>query len=281
MRQYFRNVLQVVRCRGANRALLAVIVTLATLTPVGAHAVPVLAAAPAAAPAARPAEMPAAATAVAPSVAPHTEPAGISVAVFERFVAGWPGHYDNGRQVARQLAAGVPQAQRNQNLELQVIRIDLPGFGPRAFYAEWYAPDAPATPVRQRIYAFERDAARGAVVLRLHIFPTDAAFVARTVGAWRDPVRLHGLTPADMAPLRGCDVWFHAAGGAFAGEALTGEMEKRRCRFPSFEDPSREIYSWSQMTKTDRVFSYRDGWFNLDGSVYRSWAPDWYVFEKR
>lgn len=206
---------------------------------------------------------------------------GSSGAVFERFVAGWAGHYDNRRQHSAQLAAGVPEAQRNPSLELRIVRIDAPAFGPRAFYAEWFAPDAAGTPVRQRIYAFERDVASGAIVLRLHIFPTDPAFVARTAGAWRDPARLRSLTPADMAPLPGCDVWFRAAGGAFAGEAFAGEMEKGRCRFPSLEEPSREIYSWSQMTKTDRVFSYKDGWFNPDGSVYRSWAPEWYVFEKR
>lgn len=153
-------------------------------------------------------------------------PEGSSGAVFERFVASWAGHYDNRRQHAAQLASGLPEAQRNPSLELRIVRIDAPAFGPRAFYAEWFA-------------------------------------------------------PADMAPLSGCDVGFRAAGGAFAGEAFAGEMEKGRCRFPSFEEPSREIYSWSQMTKTDRVVSYKDGWFNVDGSLYRSWAPEWYVFEKR
>jgi hypothetical protein len=221
------------------------------------------------------------ATLPAAAAAPESPAEAPSGAVFERFVAGWAGHYDNRRQHSAQLASGVPAAQRNPSLELRIVRIDAPAFGPRAFYAEWFAPDAAATPVRQRIYAFERDAADGAVVLRLHIFPTDAAFVARTAGAWRDPARLRRLTPSDMAPLPGCDVWFRPAGGAFAGEAFAGEMEKGRCRFPSLEDPSREIYSWSQMSKTDRVFSYKDGWFNLDGSVYRSWAPEWYVFEKR
>ncbi len=108
-----------------------------------------------------------------------------------------------------------------------------------------------------------------------------AAVVARTACARRNPARLRNLTPAGMAPLPGCDVGFRAAGGSFAGEAFAGEMEKGRCRFPSLEDPFREIYSWSQTTKTDRVFSYKDGWFNLDGSVYRGWAPEWYVFEKR
>jgi len=256
MRQHIRALIGPVRRGGASLARVAAIAVLATLTCVASGAAP------------------------APGSS-SPAPAGSSGAVFERFVAGWAGHYDNRRQYSAQLASGMPEAQRNPSLELQIVRIDAPAFGPRAFYAEWFAPDAAATPVRQRIYAFEHDAASGAVVLRLHIFPTDAAFVARTAGAWRNPARLRSLTPADMAPLPGCDVWFRPAGGSFAGEAFAGEMEKGRCRFPSFEDPSREIYSWSQMSKTDRVFSYKDGWFNLDGSVYRSWAPEWYVFEKR
>jgi len=202
-------------------------------------------------------------------------PARAAESVFERFVAGWAGRYDNEAQNAAQRAAGVPEVQRNQRLELRIVEVDVPAFGPHAFYAEWFAPGAAAAPVRQRIYAFERDAARG-IVLRLHIFPTDAAFVARTAGAWRDPARLRDLTPADMAPLRGCDVTFHVV-----GEAFEGEMEKGRCRFPVLDDPSHEVYSWSQMRKADREFSYKDGWFNLDGTLYRSWATDWYRFEKR
>jgi hypothetical protein len=201
--------------------------------------------------------------------------------VLERFAAAWPGDYDNAAQHAAQLAAGLPEAQRNTRLELRIVPVDLPAFGAHAVYAEWFAPGAEATPVRQRIYAFERDT-DGHLLLRLHIFPTDAAFVARTAGAWRDPARLRGLTPADMAPLPGCDVRFGADAAVTPdGEAFTGQMEKGRCRFPAFEEPTREIYSWSQMKKTARVFSYKDGWFNLDGSDYRPWAPAWYVFEKR
>jgi hypothetical protein len=135
-----------------------------------------------------------------------------------------------------------------------------------------------------------RRVAAGGLLLRLHIFPTDAAFVARTAGAWRDPARLRGLTPADMAPLPGCDLTFGAATEASAdgsadgpeeGEAHVGQMEKGRCRFPALDDPTREIYSWSQMKKSARVFAYKDGWFNLDGSDYRRWSPTWYVFEQR
>ena len=228
-----------------------------------------------------PAHNPARTSSPVQAEAPAPEFAGVSAADFERFVAGWAGHYDNLRQREAQLATGVPEAERNPSLELHIVPIDLPAFGPRAFYAEWVAPGTSTTPVRQRIYAFERDATTGTVTLRLHIFPNDAAFVARTAGAWRDAARLRGLTPADMAPLRGCDLRFRAVGGAIPGEAFAGEMEKRSCCFPSFESPSREIYSWSQMTKTDWVYSYQDGWFNLDDSVYRRFATHWFVFEKR
>ena len=250
-----------------RRARRTVIATFAAAAGVGCSAVP--------------AQMPARTSTPVEAEAPVPEIAVASGAVFERFVSGWAGHYDNLRQHAAQLAAGMPEPERNPSLELHIVPIDVPAFGPRAFYAEWFAPGTATTPVRQRIYAFESNAATGTVTLRLHIFPTDAAFVARTAGAWRDAARLRGLTPADMAPLRGCDLRFRAVGGAIPGVAFAGEMDKRSCRFPSFEDPSREIYSWSQMTKTDRVYSYQDGWFNLDGSVYRRFAPHWFVFEKR
>jgi len=83
-----------------------------------------------------------------------------------------------------------------------------------------------------------------------------------------------------MAPLRGCDVSFRIAAAA-PDRLLQGQMQKGRCRFPALDDPTREICSWSQVTKSPDVFSYKDGWFNPDGTVYRSWTKDWFVFEKR
>jgi hypothetical protein len=195
---------------------------------------------------------------------------------FARFVAAWAGNFDNAAQHRAQVAAGVPEAQRNLLQELRIVRVDLPAFGPQAFYAEWFAPGAEDKPLRQRIYGLEHDAVNGRYVLRLHIWPQDPAFVARTAGAWREPSRLAGLTPRDMAPLPGCDLYFRDAGAGFEGE-----MAKGTCRFPAMNDPSREIYSWSRMKIGDGRFSYKDGWYDLDGSPYMTWAPAWFEFERR
>lgn len=210
------------------------------------------------------------------SMSPAAAAPDAADAEFARFVAAWPGRFDNAAQHRAQVAAGVPEAQRNLLQELRIVRVDLPAFGPHAFYAEWFAPGAEDKPLRQRIYALERDAASGRHVLRLHIWPQDAAFVARTAGAWREPAKLAGVTPRDMAPLPGCDVYFRAVGAGFEGE-----MEKGTCRFPAMNDPAREIYSWSRMKIVEGRFSYKDGWYDLDGSPYMTWAPEWYEFERR
>ncbi|MCU0758872.1 MAG: chromophore lyase CpcT/CpeT [Steroidobacteraceae bacterium] len=213
----------------------------------------------------------------AAAASPSGEPAAAAPDPgFARFVAAWPGHYDNAAQHRAQVAAGVPEAQRNLLQELRIVRVDLPAFGPQVFYAEWFAPGAEHQPLRQRIYALEHDATHGRYVLRLHIWPQDPAFVARTAGAWREPARLAGVTPRDMAPLPGCDVYFRAAGAGFEGE-----MEKGTCRFAAMNDPSRQVYSWSRMKIVEGRFSYKDGWYGLDGSPYMTWAPAWFEFERR
>jgi hypothetical protein len=194
---------------------------------------------------------------------------------FARFVAMWPGDYDNLGQVQAQTAAGVPEKERNQALKLFIREVDLPAFGPHAHYAEWRAADGGDRVVRQRIYAFEVDADRPAFRLNLHIWPNDdPAFVARTAGAHLDPDKLIGVTPADMAGLKGCDVYFTADGDGFAGA-----MDKGACAFPAPDGTP--IYSWSQMRIDAAAFSYLDGWFHPDGRPYMAFAKDWFRFDRR
>jgi hypothetical protein len=191
---------------------------------------------------------------------------------FRRFVAIWPGDYDNLAQVRTQ--ADRPASERNTPTVLHIRRADLPAFGKETVYAEWLDANDPTKVLRQRIYAFSAEPDGKRFRLGLHIFPTDKpAFTARTAGAWRDPARLAGVTPADMAGLKGCDVLFAAAGKGF-----TGAMEKGTCAFDAPDGTP--IYSWSQMRISAATFSYLDGWFRRDGSVYRRLSPDWYVFRK-
>ena len=121
---------------------------------------------------------------------------------------------------------------------------------------------------------FEIDQAEQKLRLNLHIWPADKPeFVARTSGAHLDPRKLSGVTPADMAGLKGCDVYFDAVAAGFSGA-----MKKGACAFAA--PNGSPIYSWSQMILTPTQFSYLDGWFNLDGTVFQKFAGDWYVFDK-
>lgn len=188
------------------------------------------------------------------------------------FLSWWEGDYDNARQVAEQLAGPNPE-KANTRQRLFIRRVNQPAFGDNVFYAEWQDYDDTSKIMRQRFYAMEEEG--NVQRLNLHIFPTDDAFVARTSGAHMDPSKLDGVTPADMVPLKGCDVYFEWDGASFSGA-----MEKRACAFPAPGDGV-PIYSWSQMRLEPESFLYLDGWFREDDSVYMQLANHWYVFEKQ
>ena len=191
---------------------------------------------------------------------------------FGKFLAWWPGDYDNLAQSKTQ--ADIPTTDRNTPTRLFIRRVDLPAFGKNAYYAEWQDAAPPHAVTRQRIYGFDVDPASGKFRLALHIFPPDKAeLVARTAGAYLDPVKLKGVTPADMAGIKGCDIVFARTGKAFAGT-----MVKGACAFPAPDGTP--IYSWSQMKLTPDTFTYLDGWFRTDGTPYRIPAKQWYVFKK-
>lgn len=203
------------------------------------------------------------------------EAAGSSASVaqdWSRFLEWWPGNYDNLAQVDEIASEGgqtfmPPTA-------LYIRRVDLPSFGDNVFYAEWHNAENPAEILRQRFYAFEQE---GSVFrLNLHIFPPDGDFVARTAGAYSDPAKLDGVTPQDMFPLPGCDVFFSWDDGKFSGA-----MRKQSC---NFQAPGTDvaIYSWSQMRLEEGAFEYLDGWFHReDDTVFRQFSDRWIEFKKR
>ena len=198
-----------------------------------------------------------------------------SNADYRRFLSWWSGDYDNLAQVEAQEDAAVPVEERNRPTLLFIRKVDLPAFGPEAYYAEWRDATEPTAITRQRIYAFEIDPSEGKLRLNLHIWPLgDVEFLERTAGAYLEPGKLDGVTPADMAGLTGCDVFFEATGEGFAGA-----MKKGAC---AFEAPDgTPIYSWSQMTLTPTQFNYLDGWFHPDGTPFRRFTTEWYVFDKK
>jgi len=188
---------------------------------------------------------------------------------FASFVGWWPGTYDNAAQAAGEVE-GAPMATR-----LHIRAIEVPAFGDHVVYAEWQVLDDPERILRQRFYSFEIDEARGAARLNLHVFPPDAEFVARTRGAHLDPDRVADLTPADMVPLPGCDVYF-----MWTGTQFEGAMDEGACAF-KVPGTDTDIYSWSQMRRSSDTFSYLDGWFYPNGEIYQRMSNEWYVFERR
>lgn len=192
---------------------------------------------------------------------------------WKRFLRYWEGDFDNSQQIKEQLTLNIDSVDRNKHLSLRIRRVELPSFGNDVYYAEWFAYENPKKVTRQRIYAFEkRDTA---LVLKLHIFPMDSAFVSRTSGAYIHASRLKGVTPKDMVPLPGCDVYFR-----WYKNEYVGAMKKGACAFPA-PNSGTPIYSWSQMQLKKDAFEYLDGWFNIDGSVYYEISKDWYTFNRK
>lgn len=195
---------------------------------------------------------------------------------FPEFLNSWEGSYDNLNQMHTQEAQEISQDDRNRATLLFIKKVDLPAFGPHAYYGEWQDANDQNTVIRQRIYGFEIDDEDQSLRLNLHIWPIQSPeFVARTAGAHMDPSKLEGITPEDMAELKGCDVYFRKADKRFAGT-----MKKGQCSFPAPDGSGSPVYSWSQMTVSASQFTYLDGWFNMDGTVYRQLAKYWNVFDK-
>lgn len=196
---------------------------------------------------------------------------------FVEFLRTWEGSYDNLNQVQKQDAQEIPEKDRNRATLLFIKKVELPAFGPHAYYGEWQDANDPGKVIRQRIYGFEIDKDDQTLRLNLHIWPIQsAAFIARTTGAYMVPSKLEGVTLADMAGLKGCDVYFRKTDSGFAGT-----MKKGQCAFPAPDGSGSPIYSWSQMSVNESQFTYLDGWFNMDGTVYQQLGKYWTVFDKK
>ena len=205
--------------------------------------------------------------------------ADISDRDFQEFLSWWPGEYDNLAQVKEQEKTKAPAEDRNLATRLFIRRIDVPAFGSNAYYGEWQDANDPSRLLRQRVYAFEFDQEAQRFRLFLHIWPAESPeFVARTRGAHLDPSKLDDVTPDDMLSFLGreCDIFFKQIDGEFFGA-----MNKGECAFAAPGEPETAIYSWSQMTINDSQYTYLDGWYNQDGSPYRRFTKNWYVYDKK
>ncbi|NKB44936.1 MAG: hypothetical protein GKS03_11730 [Alphaproteobacteria bacterium] len=203
--------------------------------------------------------------------------ADVSDTDFQEFLSLWGGGYDNVAQATAQEAEGVSAEDRNPATLVFIRKINLPAFGPHTYYGEWQDANDPSRILRQRIYGFEIDQVEQKLRLNLHIWPAASPeFVARTQGAHLDPSTLNDVTPADMFDLKGCDIYFTKT-----DDGYRGSMKKGECSFPAPDGSGSLIYSWTQMTVNESQFSYLDGWYNSDGTPYRRFTKNWYVYDKK
>lgn len=152
------------------------------------------------------------------SVADTPPAAQVLAADLTEFLVWFEGRFDNDREVFFADAAGIPQDARNGRIHSIFRRVELPAFGEHVFYVEQYSRNDPAAIYRQRIYVFVADADANAIRLDIHAPLEPEALV----GAWRDPVRLAGLTPAQARAYPGCEVYWLRRENQFVGETRRG-----------------------------------------------------------
>jgi CpeT/CpcT family (DUF1001) len=143
-----------------------------------------------------------------------------------RMLELFPCRYDNDLQVYFDGELNTPQENRNGRIHSIFAPVTLPAFGPNVFYVEQYADGDPSKIYRQRIYRFSADYTENAV--KLEIFAPSPEQALAMKGAYGDPTKLAGLTPANMTLYPGCDVFWRAQENQFVGY-----MRQGACRVAS------------------------------------------------
>ena len=188
------------------------------------------------------------------------------------------GEFDNRRQVERGedgLPAAAPAPLRAPGLLFPVFaRVDAPALGRHVIYLQWPegAPDGPLQ--RQRLWSFEVDAARNAVLMDF--------FTLRDPARWRDShlrpdTALLGITREDVVPYpAACRLPFRRDGDAFIGEIPQGA-----CRIVS-QQTRTDMTIGARVVVTRDGLGYEESGVRPDGSVvFRVPAAGRYEFDRR
>lgn len=140
---------------------------------------------------------------------------------FQRFLAWFPGEYNNHEQVWQARSAGV---EPHEHLHHIFAPVSVPGLGEHVFYVQQHMDADPDNIYRQRLYLFEKNAERGAIQLTIFSFPDDPA----VRDAHRDPTKVAGFTRAELRSIPGCEVYW-----TWNGEYFDGRMDEGACSFIS------------------------------------------------
>ena len=170
-----------------------------------------------------------------------------------------PGRYDNMDQFYFDRRLKIPEEDRHERLHSIIARVELPAFGPYAFYVQDYRNDAEDKPYRQRIYSLSVDEAAQAV--RMKIYYLEGEKGKATLNAHKDPSKLAEFTPENTFILPGCDVFWRREAGQFKGE-----MKGKDC---TWKWPGKgEVYTDYSMLLSQEALWTRDLTLNDDGDQF-------------
>ena len=206
---------------------------------------------------------------------PGAQPLDVELATLLEWVTG---EFDNRRQVdsgVNRLADAAPDPVRAPGPLFPVFaRVEAPALGRHVVYLQWPegAPDGPLQ--RQRLWAFEVDAARDAVLMDF--------FTLRDPARWRDAhlhpdTALRSITRADVVPYpAACRLPFRRDGDAFVGEIPSGA-----CRIVS-QQTRTDMTIGARVVVTRDGLGYEESGVRPDGSVvFRVPAVGRYEFDRR
>ncbi len=142
----------------------------------------------------------------------------------ERMMRWFPGVYDNHIQVYTQAKDEVAQADRHRHTNHTFQPLAIEGIPGPTLYAQQYQHYDPTDLYRQRIYAFDIDAAEGAIRLTIYT-PKDPS---RLTDAHLDPTRVADLTADDFILKPGCEVYW-----TFDGDQYNGYLKPNACSYYS------------------------------------------------
>jgi hypothetical protein len=176
----------------------------------------------------------------------------------ERFLAWFPGEYDNHEQVWQQVQDGLPPEARQERIHHHFVRVTLPAVGDHVFFVLQTLDDDPRQVYRQRLYRFEPDPARGAI--RLHIYKLRDETSYRQ--AVEQPELLNGLTEDDLLAIApGCEVYWR-----YNGEYYDGNLDPGACHFYS-EEAGEELYMADTLRLMEDEIWIGDKAVNAEGEL--------------
>lgn len=194
-----------------------------------------------------------AATGDAPAMEASEEPNPVTTSTdalqvdFDRFMAWFPGEYDNHEQAWQDqidLKEGTID-QVHEHIHHIFHRVDAPAVGEDIFFVKQYMDADPSKVYRQRLYRFSKNREEQAIELEIFVFNDEEAYAD---GHLRDAI-FASLTLEELRATPGCSVYWR-----FNGESFDGTMKPGACSFVSQRSGKKIIISDTLRLTEDEIW---------------------------